>query len=208
MAQLDDDALSKLSDDLEDITFRQVLGSGVTKTKAWKRFAENGLPSAFRRNITNLNQREILDQWADNIANASNAQKGNFGEIGADLNLNGKGYESLIPRIDDIDAPGHNGIDGVFKKNGEYFIVEGKYTGSASLNPADSSTGLPRQMSDDWIQQKLVDAVGQSLADDIFDFGYSRILAKVAPDGSVTYKYVSETGYLTQGGGPLGDWIP
>jgi len=58
--------------------------------------------------------------------------------------------------------------------------------------------------------QRLLEAVGgdQNLVDEILDAGYSRILAKVSPDGSVTYKYVSETGYLNQGGGPLGDWLP
>jgi hypothetical protein len=69
-------------------------------------------------------------------------------------------------------------------------------------------------MSDNWITQnenrRLLDALGddQDLVDDILDSGYSRVLAKVAPDGSVTYKYVSETGYLNQGNGPLGDFIP
>jgi hypothetical protein len=53
-----------------------------------------------------------------------------------------------MSRIDNIDAAGHNGLDGVYRKNGEYFIVEGKYTGSASLNPANPATQLPRQMSD------------------------------------------------------------
>ena len=178
---------------------------------SWKKLDELGFSQAARRNIDNLKQRSIIDQYADDIANASNARKGNFGEIGADLDLNSKGYESLLSkRIDDIDAPGHNGIDGVYRKNGEYFIVEGKYTGSASLNAADDATGLTRQMSDRWIREdgRLINAVGEDLAEDILLQGYKRVLAKVAPDGSVTYKYVSETGYLTKGGGPLGDWTP
>lgn len=49
---------------------------------------------------------------------------------------------------------------------------------------------------------------GQSLVANERQREYSRVLAKVAPDGSVTYKYVSETGYLNQGNGPLGDFIP
>lgn len=200
------DILKMDFDELPEIINRFV--DNLAMVKAWKKFLDDGMPPAFRRNVTNLKQRSLIDEHAGSIANASNARKGNFGEIGADLDLNANSYESLLARIDDIDAPGHNGIDGVFQKNGEYFIVEGKYTGSASLNPANPSTGLPRQMSDAWIQQKLPDAVGQNLADDIIDAGYSRILAKVAPDGTVTYKYVSDTGYLTQGGGPLGDWTP
>lgn len=192
----------------------RMLDGNPGMVKAWEKFVDDGLPPAFRRNISNLNQRTILDEWAENIANATNKQKGNFGEIGADLDLNAKGYTSLQPRIDNIDSPGHNGIDIVVKKDGQYFIVEGKYKGSASLNPADPTTGLPRQMSDEWITQnngqRLLEAVGgdQNLVDEILDAGYSRILAKVSPDGSVTYKYVSETGYLNQGGGPLGDWLP
>jgi hypothetical protein len=55
-----------------------------------------------------------------------------------------------------------------------------------------------------------LDALGgnQSLVDDIIDTGYTRGLAKTAPDGSVTYRYISDTGYLTQRGGQLGDFIP
>ncbi|MFA0960739.1 hypothetical protein AB9P05_02925 [Roseivirga sp. BDSF3-8] len=124
------------------------------------------------------------------------------------MDLNGKGYESLQPRITDIDAPSHNGIDGVYRKNGEYFIVEGKYTGSASLNSADAATGLARQMSDEWIfsDNRLVNAVGDELARDIELFGYKKILAKVAPDGSVTYRLIDEYGYVIRG--TAGDFTP
>ncbi|MBQ4818856.1 hypothetical protein [Aquimarina sp. MMG016] len=158
----------------------------------------------------NDRQRSVMSQWSNNIATATNKQKGNFGEIGADLDLAEKGYIPLQSRIDDINANGHNGIDGVYEKNGQYFIVEGKYTGSASLNPANPATDLDRQMSDAWIRadNRLVDAVGEEVAQDILAAGYTRVLAKVAPDGSVTYKYVSDTGYLTQGGGPLGTFNP
>ncbi|MEL6562748.1 MAG: hypothetical protein AAFQ94_31555, partial [Bacteroidota bacterium] len=116
-------------------------------------------------------------------------------------------------RITNIDEPTHQGIDGVFEKDGVYYIVESKYE-SSSLNPANPATGLSRQMSNDWIQQnngqRLINALNgnQELANDILDSGYSRVLAKVSSDGSVSYKYVSETGYLNQGGGPLGNWIP
>jgi len=181
------------------------------KVKAWKSFFDDGLPPTFRRNITNLNQKSLINEHANNIAIASNARKGNFGEIGADLDLNSKGYTSLQQRIDDIDAPGHNGIDGVYERNGQYFIVEGKYTGSASLNPANPATGLNRQMSDAWIAAgtRLADAVGsQQLANQILSSNYRRILAKVAPDGSVTYRHVSETGFLSRGGGTLGVFNP
>ncbi len=148
--------------------------------RAWDDLS--GFPSTVRRSIPNLTQRNILNNWADNIINATNQQKGNFGEIGADLDLNIKGYESLQPRIDDINSPGHNGIDGVYIKDGQYYIVEGKYSGSANLNPANPSTGLPKQMTDEWISQnnwqRLNEAVGENISIDIQINGYRRILAK------------------------------
>ncbi len=211
---------SKLRADIEDAPHlvREFLGQGGTgKVKAWEKFLDDGLPPAFRRNVTNLKQRSLIDEYADNIANASNARKGNFGEIGADLDLNSKGYQSLQPRIDNIDAGGHNGLDGVYIKDGEYFIIEGKYTGSASLNPADPTTGLPRQMSDDWIASRDWDGINldQGTLENLLQTkNYKRILAKVQPDGTVTYQYVGSTGYLTPNGpgsggtGPFGEFIP
>ncbi|MEQ9576302.1 MAG: hypothetical protein RIH33_00115, partial [Marinoscillum sp.] len=200
--------------DISNVGFADfIIANGGEGLDSWVKLS--GFSPSIRTNVSNLTQRKLLDEYAGGIANATNARKGNFGEIGVDLDLNTKGYESLQPRIADINAPGHNGIDGVYRApDGSYVIVEGKYTGSATLNPADPSTGLPRQMSDDWIQQnngqRLLEAFGgdQGLVDDILDSGYSRVLAKVSPDGSVSYKYVSETGYLNQGGGPLGDWTP
>ncbi len=114
-------------------------------------------------------------------------------------------------RINSIDAPGHNGLDGVYIKDGEYYIVEAKYSGSASLNPANEETGLARQMSDQWIATR--DWTGVNLDfDTILELkeskNYTRLLAKVDEQGNVTYKYVSDTGYLNQGGGPLGTFIP
>ena len=79
------------------------------------------------------------------------------------------------------------------------FIV-GYDAGSASLNPA--SGNLPRQMSDDWIQRpgELANAVGnQQLAQNILNSDYKRVLAKVAPDGSVTYRLIDEDGYVIRG---------
>ncbi len=161
------------------------------------------LPYSVRTNITNLEQKSILSKFSNDIANASNARKGNFGEIGADLDLNSKGYESLMSkRIKDIDASGHNGIDGVYKKNGEYFIIEGKYKGKSSLNSANEATGLPRQMSDDWIATRDWDSVNlvqSEIRNLITNKNYQSVLAKVAPDGSVTYSLIDEFGYVIRG---------
>ena len=182
-----------------------LLGDGK-KVKAWEKFVEDGLSPEFRQNIVNLNQRFILNEWAGSIATGTNKQKGNFGEIGADLDLNAKGYKSLQSRINDIESSGHNGIDIVVEKDGVYYIIEGKYIGSAKLNPANPRTGLPKQMTDDWIAQgnyqRLVEAVGQDLANRIIDKGYRRILAKTSKNGSVIYKELDLNAEI------IGDWLP
>ncbi|MEW8693369.1 MAG: RHS repeat-associated core domain-containing protein, partial [Candidatus Thiodiazotropha endolucinida] len=193
----DPDKLRNLDQDLTNTEFSQAVQQNPDMVNAWDKLSD--YPAAFRTDVTNLNQRNLLDEYADGIADASNARKGNFGEIGADLDLNSKGYESLQVRIDSIDSPGHNGIDGVYLKDGQYYIVEGKYTGSARLNPENPATGLPRQMSDQWIDNRLNDAVGTNVARDIRASGYERVLARVAPDGSVAYQLVNERGYVIPG---------
>ena len=90
----------------------------------------------------------------------------------------------------------------IYRKNGKYYILEAKYTGSASLNGADEITGLARQMSDDWISTRNWDGV--NLSEDIkreliVNKNYTRILGKVAPDGSVIYSLVDEFGYVIRG---------
>jgi hypothetical protein len=57
-----------------------------------------------------------------------------------------------------------------------------------------------------WIQPRLADAVGADLAQDIVFDGYKRILAKVAPDGSVIYRLIDESGKVIRG--TAGDFIP
>ena len=183
--------------------FREYVERGQNKAvRSWEKLFDNGHPPAFRQSPVNLSQRSVIDEFSPTIFNASSARKGNFGEIGADLDLNAKGYTSLQPRIYDIDAPGYNGIDGVYKKSDQYFVVEAKYTGSASLSPADPTTGLPRQMSKEWIERpgELARAVGDpTVANSIIVTGYSRVLAKVAPDGSVSYRLIDEFGYVIRG---------
>jgi len=128
-------------------------------------------------------------------------RKGNFGEIVADRDLVDKGYEPLHERLTSIDG-GHNGLDGVFKNSSpppDYLIVESKY-GKSSLNRANPDTGLPRQMSDDWIDGRLRNVVGEDLADEMSDLrNYERVLAKVDANGNVTYRRIGSDGYAILG---------
>jgi hypothetical protein len=142
-------------------------------------------------------QKTIVNQWKNVIAAESNIRKGNFGEITSDMTLTEVGYESLHTRLQTIDAPTRQGIDGVFKKGNEYFIVEAKYKGTATLSTLADGT---KQMSDAWIRgnNRLIDAVGgnQAIYDDILNSGYKRLLAEVAPDGTVIYKELDGSGNI------------
>lgn len=137
-------------------------------------------------------QKNIINQWKNTIENASNIRKGNFGEMASDAFLTEKSFQPLHTRLDNIDAPTRQGIDGVFKKGNEYFIVEAKYHGTATLSTLTDGT---KQMSDAWItgggaNNRLFQAVGgnQAIYDDIINSGYKRLLAEIAPDGTVIYK--------------------
>ena len=150
----------------------------------------------------NDRQRTITNQWESTIGSQSNKRKGNFGEMSTDLDLAEKGYIPLHTRIDDIDASGHNGIDAVMEKDGQFFIVESKFssTTTPSLNPPNTNTGLPKQMSDAWIQRpgELASALnGNSvLAANIIADGYKRIVATHGPNGNLIYKLVDSNGVI------------
>lgn len=111
-----------------------------------------------------------------------------------DIDLTEKGYKALHNnRIQDIDAPMKKGIDGVFEKNGEYYIVESKYRGTAKLK--DTKDGP--QMSDNWINNRLEKAIGNDeIVDNIKNKGYKRILSEVSPDGKIIYKELDKNGKI------------
>ncbi|MFN6086164.1 MAG: hypothetical protein ACK476_14715, partial [Fluviicola sp.] len=155
------------------------------KAKVKKLFVRNTIGTLDKIYKT---QKSIIKTWKITIATATNLRKGNFGEIANDVFLTNKGYKALHTRLENIDAPTQQGIDGVFEKNGEYFIVESKYHGTATLgNTIDG-----KQMSDTWINgsNRLINAVGgnQSKFDEILNSGYKRLLAEISPDGTVIYK--------------------
>ena len=96
---------------------------------------------------------------------ASNAEKGNFGEMLTDIDMREQGYERISNlRVTDIDQKGHQGIDGVYynPKTNTYAIVESKY-GSSQLG--ETLDGI--QMSWEWIDARLNDAVGEKRANEI-----------------------------------------
>ncbi|MEI6532955.1 MAG: hypothetical protein WCO06_03880, partial [Candidatus Roizmanbacteria bacterium] len=137
-------------------------------------------------------QMKIIAASKGAVESMSNLEKGNFGEMATDMDLTLKGYAPLHSRINNLQNGIHQGIDGVFKKGDEFFIVESKYHGTGGLNSANPATGLPAQMTDAWINSKnrLLDAVGgdRLIEKQIQNSSYKRILSEVSPDGTVVYK--------------------
>lgn len=98
---------------------------------------------------------------------SNNIQKGNYGERNMDVYFKSQGYERIsLDRVTDLNAPTHQGIDGVYYNldgHPPYIIGEAKYGSSRLAILAD---GTP-QMSDKWIIDRLENAVGEGVANDI-----------------------------------------
>lgn len=141
---------------------------------------------------------------------ASNKQKGNFGEIASHDNLlnnktlKDKGYN--LKRLGE-DAPTglddkiRKGIDGIYENTTpppKYVINESKY-GSSKLNP---KTKDGPQMSDDWVKERrrLEEQVGRQKAEEIMealDKGeVDKVLSKVDANGKVSTYRVKPDGSI------------
>lgn len=123
----------------------------------------------------------------------NNLQKGNYGEMKMDIYFENQGYKRIsFNRVTDLDTPTHHGIDGVYyNPNGHppYVIGEAKY-GSSQLN----MTRDGKQMSDSWINgsDRLTNAVGKDIADDILLEGYSKQVINISPNGDIKTTALSE----------------
>lgn len=118
-------------------------------------------------------------------------EKGNYGEMKTDQDLQDKGYERISKdTTTSIEDKGHQGIDGVYENPDgvpQYIIVDAKY-GSSTLG--DTADG--KQMSDSWIDKRLDDSVGKDKADDI------RMEKLLNPDNVGSYvSHISEDGKVT-----------
>ncbi len=149
-------------------------------------------------------QDDLLRQVRDGeIELNTTGRKGNFGEMATDRALMDDGFEPLHQRLTDIDAPTHQGIDGVYKHPGpppRYIVVDAKY-GQAGLNTLSDGT---RQMSDPWIQDRLANTVSRQEMRNITQSGYERVVAKVDAEGNIIYRKVDADGYIIRGN--AGNW--
>ena len=103
-----------------------------------------------------------------------------------DAYFESQGYERIsLDKVTDLNTPTHQGIDGVYYNpdgHPPYIIGEAKY-GSSKLG----TTRDGMQMSDTWINgsDRLVNAVGKDMADDILLEGYGKTLVNIAADGTM-----------------------
>ena len=100
-----------------------------------------------------LNGEELTDQ-----------EKGNLGEMLMDQYYISKGYKPLHQRVTSLQETGHKGIDGVYEKNGKFIIADAKCNHATLQDTKDG-----RQMSWNWINERLDQAVGKEKADEIRD---------------------------------------
>ena len=138
-------------------------------------------------------QKKCITEFEENHEKyTDNSQaKGNYGEMKVDQDLNNKGLENLSEdRVSDLKTPTGQGIDGVYynEAKGVTYNVEVKY-GTSQLG--DTLDG--KQMSSEWIDNRLDQAVGKEMADKIRMDSITNpdsvksVLAKVDVDGNISY---------------------
>lgn len=124
----------------------------------------------------NEKQKAAIKDAFERIRNGeklTNEELGNLGEMMMDQYYISKGYKPLnkhrVTSLDDKKGGFRTGIDGVYEKANSdgtksYDIADAKYNTSQL-----SETNDGKQMSDNWIDKRLDDAVGKEKADEIRD---------------------------------------
>ena len=147
----------KTADNVADIAEGAAKGAESAAEDAGK-VVESGLDS-----VDNI----IKGVENGDVPLSNNIQKANYGEMKMDAYFKSQGYERIsLDRVTDLNTPTHQGIDGVYYNpdgHPPYIIGEAKYGNSKLSILAD---GTP-QMSDKWIIDRLENAVGERVANDI-----------------------------------------
>ena len=137
--------------------------------------------------VKNEMQKAAIKEAFERLARGeqlTTAEKGNLCEMMMDRYYVSMGYRPLHDRVTSLDDKGHQGIDGVYEKDGKFVIADAKF-GTATLS--DTQDG--KQMSESWIDKRLDEAVGKEKADEI------RNAYEEAPENITTevYHYNPET---------------
>ncbi len=124
----------------------------------------------------NEKQKAAIKEGIERLKNGEVLTKeelGNLGEMMMDQYYISQGYKPLnkhrVTGLDDKKGGFKTGIDGVYEKTNpdgskSYVIVDAKFNTSQL-----SETNDGKQMSDNWIDKRLDDAVGKEKADEIRD---------------------------------------
>ena len=145
------------------------------------------------------------------IRSMKNSQKGIYGEIISDHHMKERGFINLLPEDRQVrkmtDKPRGRGIDGIYQNTNPpppYVVTETKYRTEVGkyidddgiakdtmLNTTKGSkvNGMSyppaKQMSDGWIEPRLIDELGLEGAEDILDMDFERWLMIVDDSGKV-----------------------
>jgi hypothetical protein len=135
-----------------------------------------------------------LDEFPDGTKRpkGNNVRSGNFGEMATDNDLVNRGLNPLHERITGIDTPIKQGIDGIFEKDGVFYIVETKCcNGTSNKLKRERLTGEGTyQMDAQWIENRIE---GLNISDELksqIKQNYTPVLARVTEKGTVTYSKI------------------
>ena len=159
---------------------------------------------------------KILEESPEGtIAQLSNLQKGNYGEMKTDIDLEKDGRYQRVSnfRVTSLTDKGHHGIDGIYKNMNpppDFIIVESKYLGAEeavneSFAPTMSKVKNGRQMDSEWIKKNLLDSIADEQLLEEIRISIRRkrvdsVAAKIDKKGNITYYQLDADGKVMTDG--------
>lgn len=153
--------------DQDGLNPKGVPNGGADGVSAKMAASESGESRELTQEEINEKQKAAIKEAFERIRRGeelTTAEKGNLGEMLMDQYYINQGYTPLHDRVTSLNDKGHRGIDGVYEKDGKYLICDAKYD-TARLEETKDGT----QMSREWINARLDDAVGPEKAEEIRD---------------------------------------
>jgi len=119
---------------------------------------------------TALKQNDVLRANGRHLMTMNDNAAGNFGEMLTDKAMRQEGFRrvSLDVKTDLTTGVGQRGIDGVFSNGSQFRIIETKTTVSSSTpSLLKNTTNDGRQMSSQWVHNRLAGSVSNEVLDDM-----------------------------------------
>ena len=159
---------------------------------------------------------KILEESPEGtIAQLSNLQKGNYGEMKTDIDLEKDGRYQRVSnfRVTSLKDKGHHGIDGIYKNMNpppDFIIVESKYLGAEeavneSFAPTMSKVKNGRQMDFKWIEKRLEGSIDdkkllKKIQKALQNNRVASVAAKIDKKGNITYYQLDADGKVITDG--------